>query len=304
MEGWSTVELGESRDDGSPIEAITQNLPGDDAMNHHASESNKEAVIQPNTNLDGDKDHFFSRILQSTSNLIRAEKEDHAKQVTAVALSSKMCPICLEDYKNSDQVCHSKSQCGHIYHVACLMNWMIQNDDCPICRAVFLRPFLIVTLTVVKTLLLKQNSRIFFQLLIHKQFQRGKKLILNKAVFQTSATSDYLRVLASCKQDTSPSNHSIYNGVISYYFVLVLVLPVVCKLSIIKIVRIPVSKIKFGQNCKSTDIRRFRVRIPGGSWIPVKRPVGPTVVRRLTTEFSFYHIADIVGRCWKKNPDI
>jgi len=140
MEGWPTVELGGSRDDGSPIEAITQNLPGDNAMNHHASESNKEAVIQPNTNLDGDEDHFFSRILQSTSNLVRAEKEDHAKQVTAVALSSKMCPICLEDYKNSDQVCHSKSECGHIYHLACLMNWMIQNDDCPICRAVFLPP--------------------------------------------------------------------------------------------------------------------------------------------------------------------
>lgn len=49
--------------------------------------------------------------------------------------SPRCCPICLEDYEEDDQVCFSKNDdCPHMYHLECLMDWLMKHDDCPMCR--------------------------------------------------------------------------------------------------------------------------------------------------------------------------
>ncbi|KAF7818599.1 putative E3 ubiquitin-protein ligase RHG1A isoform X1 [Senna tora] len=44
------------------------------------------------------------------------------------------CVICLEEYKDMDDVGTLKS-CGHDYHVSCIRKWLSMKNLCPICKA-------------------------------------------------------------------------------------------------------------------------------------------------------------------------
>ncbi|KAK9289834.1 hypothetical protein L1049_007994 [Liquidambar formosana] len=44
------------------------------------------------------------------------------------------CVICLEEYKNMDDVGTLKA-CGHDYHVGCIKKWLSMKNSCPICKA-------------------------------------------------------------------------------------------------------------------------------------------------------------------------
>jgi len=49
--------------------------------------------------------------------------------------SPKSCPICCEDYQKGDDIAWSKNEkCHHAYHVDCLLVWLAQHNDCPMCR--------------------------------------------------------------------------------------------------------------------------------------------------------------------------
>merc|ERR1712038_1903005 len=52
---------------------------------------------------------------------------------------SSSCPICLDDFCVGDDVCWSKrsEECVHIYHVKCIMDWLMDHDECPTCRQQF-----------------------------------------------------------------------------------------------------------------------------------------------------------------------
>eukprot|EP00979_Chaetoceros_neogracilis_P008744 scaffold1952_cov146-Chaetoceros_neogracile.AAC.1 len=53
--------------------------------------------------------------------------------------SPKTCAICLEIYKVNDTVCWSANEaCHHAYHFDCMMDWLMENDECPLCRANYL----------------------------------------------------------------------------------------------------------------------------------------------------------------------
>ena len=50
--------------------------------------------------------------------------------------SSHECCICLDGYEAGETVCWSKEDdCDHIFHEDCIMAWLNDNDDCPLCRA-------------------------------------------------------------------------------------------------------------------------------------------------------------------------
>ena len=42
------------------------------------------------------------------------------------------CPICVENLKDSTIV---KTQCGHLFHNACIQQWRVEKNNCPYCRA-------------------------------------------------------------------------------------------------------------------------------------------------------------------------
>lgn len=49
------------------------------------------------------------------------------------------CAICLEQFENGDDICVSyNSNCRHIFHYECCFEWVVKNDECPICRRAFL----------------------------------------------------------------------------------------------------------------------------------------------------------------------
>eukprot|EP00979_Chaetoceros_neogracilis_P009524 scaffold2166_cov144-Chaetoceros_neogracile.AAC.2 len=53
--------------------------------------------------------------------------------------SPKTCAICLEIYKVNDTVCWSANEaCHHAYHFDCMMDWLMENDECPLCRENYL----------------------------------------------------------------------------------------------------------------------------------------------------------------------
>ena len=43
------------------------------------------------------------------------------------------CSICLDNWVNGQEV-HEFQPCGHMFHAACIMNWLEQRDSCPVCR--------------------------------------------------------------------------------------------------------------------------------------------------------------------------
>jgi hypothetical protein len=45
------------------------------------------------------------------------------------------CPICLEIYRLGDTICISKvAECDHVFHQACVSEWLSKHDQCPLCR--------------------------------------------------------------------------------------------------------------------------------------------------------------------------
>lgn len=53
--------------------------------------------------------------------------------------SLKSCSICLENYKEDDTVCWSKNDdCLHAFHLICMTEWLMNNNNCPMCRANYL----------------------------------------------------------------------------------------------------------------------------------------------------------------------
>ena len=58
--------------------------------------------------------------------------------VTSSLYSPKVCPICMETYEVGDDIAWSKNEgCCHAFHLDCISVWLMENDDCPMCRRDF-----------------------------------------------------------------------------------------------------------------------------------------------------------------------
>ena len=81
----------------------------------------------------------FTTILQSTPEervLLTASQIDAATETVQYdcdLMNHTQCPITLEDFVESEQVCRI-SHCGHIFKRANLMRWFDANTCCPVCR--------------------------------------------------------------------------------------------------------------------------------------------------------------------------
>jgi Ring finger domain len=55
------------------------------------------------------------------------------------AASKHECAICLSSFKIDQLVCESVGlQCVHMFHAACMKQWLLRHDSCPICRKTYL----------------------------------------------------------------------------------------------------------------------------------------------------------------------
>ena len=81
----------------------------------------------------------FNTLLQNTPDervLLTASQIDAATEIVQYdgdLMNHTQCPITLEDFVESEQVCKI-SHCGHIFKRANLMRWFDTNTCCPFCR--------------------------------------------------------------------------------------------------------------------------------------------------------------------------
>ena len=47
--------------------------------------------------------------------------------------------LILLQYEDGDEVCYPRNICGHVMHSECLIDWLMRNAECPICRATILK---------------------------------------------------------------------------------------------------------------------------------------------------------------------
>ena len=54
-----------------------------------------------------------------------------AKQPDDQEEEEDVCPICLEEYDDSNPA--AETLCNHKFHLQCAMEWAQRSDDCPVC---------------------------------------------------------------------------------------------------------------------------------------------------------------------------
>ena len=83
---------------------------------------------------------------ESSSRKLHQQQQLHQQQSsstlnsTASTMSAlKSCPICMEVFLVGDEVGFSRNkECNHCFHVDCIIHWLMENDECPICRRDYL----------------------------------------------------------------------------------------------------------------------------------------------------------------------
>jgi hypothetical protein len=60
-----------------------------------------------------------------------------AVEISVRILSKQECSICLDGYKSGETVCLAKNteDCMHIFHQDCIVEWLKNHNECPLCRA-------------------------------------------------------------------------------------------------------------------------------------------------------------------------
>lgn len=52
----------------------------------------------------------------------------------------KQCHICIDEYQIGDDICSSPNkECTHKFHVECITEWLLKHNNCPLCRADYLK---------------------------------------------------------------------------------------------------------------------------------------------------------------------
>lgn len=50
-----------------------------------------------------------------------------------------MCDICLMGYSVGEEICWSHNkECNHVFHKDCILDWLLRNSSCPLCRRDYL----------------------------------------------------------------------------------------------------------------------------------------------------------------------
>eukprot|EP00252_Welwitschia_mirabilis_P018664 TRINITY_DN4154_c0_g1_i2.p1 TRINITY_DN4154_c0_g1~~TRINITY_DN4154_c0_g1_i2.p1 ORF type:complete len:106 (-),score=15.30 TRINITY_DN4154_c0_g1_i2:257-574(-) len=54
-------------------------------------------------------------------------------EVESTDENTQKCSICQEEYEINDEI--GTLKCGHEHHTQCIMKWLLQKNECPICKA-------------------------------------------------------------------------------------------------------------------------------------------------------------------------
>ena len=138
----TTNELQEQQDREERRLFILTNI----LVEHHNSIPHSED--QWNDELEGDKANLEGIKKRSKQRLFQARRRNSisGKSITMprdISISklqnNEFCSICLEAYDISEEICSSKNKmCHHKFHLDCMVSWLMDHDECPICRLPYL----------------------------------------------------------------------------------------------------------------------------------------------------------------------
>ena len=69
----------------------------------------------------------------SSSCLVASQRPRRRSTMASVESMEHVCPICLGSYEQGNMLFVSK-ECSHIFHSECILEWLTQLEECPICR--------------------------------------------------------------------------------------------------------------------------------------------------------------------------
>lgn len=89
-----------------------------------------------NTNEMVKKDDILVDSYQATPMHLRIDDDSTTSSCPS---NPKECAICMARYKHNDEICWSRNErCVHAYHLNCMIEWLMKDDKCPMCRSNFL----------------------------------------------------------------------------------------------------------------------------------------------------------------------
>ncbi|KAJ7535461.1 hypothetical protein O6H91_12G035100 [Diphasiastrum complanatum] len=69
-----------------------------------------------------------------SKNLIRRNYSSRDVADSSTSLETEVkCSICQEEYEEGDDL--GRLECGHSYHAVCVKQWLVQKNQCPVCKA-------------------------------------------------------------------------------------------------------------------------------------------------------------------------
>jgi hypothetical protein len=87
------------------------------------------------THLQKDDIYIDSCSMHSTRQHIIVASSHHSS-----LCSPRSCPICYEKYKKGDEIAWSHNEeCLHGFHLKCILEWLVDNDECPMCRSNYIQ---------------------------------------------------------------------------------------------------------------------------------------------------------------------
>jgi len=103
---------------------LESNSNDNDSLSRNKSELEKEVTVSTSYSFES----FFSN-LKSMANVLPGRSD----------YSPLSCPICLEEYVEGEDICCSPNhKCVHVFHLSCMTEWLLRNNNCPICRCDYL----------------------------------------------------------------------------------------------------------------------------------------------------------------------
>lgn len=83
-------------------------------------------------------DDIYEQTIQSLRDSLKIKSEEKQSSTSSL-YSPKSCPICLGAYEVGDEIAWSKNeQCYHVYHLDCILGWLMERSECPMCRRDYL----------------------------------------------------------------------------------------------------------------------------------------------------------------------
>ncbi|GLJ38613.1 hypothetical protein SUGI_0787280 [Cryptomeria japonica] len=70
---------------------------------------------------------------ESTLKCLKIRTYSSSKKLSDPDETSQKCSICQEEYEDDEEL--GTLECGHDHHTECIKKWLLQKNECPICKA-------------------------------------------------------------------------------------------------------------------------------------------------------------------------